>query len=73
MERALGGLVFKGLESALGVPGGSGGAGGAVGASFGIKPEELMGHATALQGHADEVAGHASAFAANVSSINFGG
>jgi uncharacterized protein YukE len=71
VERALGGLVFKGLESALGVPGG--GAGGAVGQSFGIMPDELLGHATALQGHADEVAGHASTFAANVSNLSFGG
>ncbi len=71
VERALGGLVFKGLEAALGVP--SGGAGGAVGASFGIMPDELLGHATALQGHADTVAGHAASFASNVSAISFGG
>lgn len=70
VERALGGLVFKGLESALGVP--SGGGGGAVGASFGIVPGELLGHATTLQGHADAVAGHAATLAANVSSLNFG-
>ena len=70
VERALGGLVFQGLEAALGVPSGGGGA---VGSSFGVVPDALLGHATALQGHADTVAGHASTFAANVSSINFGG
>ena len=77
VERALGGLVFQGLASALGVPSGAGGgvgggAGGAVGASFGIIPDELLGHANALQGHADTVAGHAATFATNVSSLNFG-
>jgi uncharacterized protein YukE len=70
VERALGGLAFKGLESALGAPSG---AGGAVGASFGIVPDQLLSHASALQGHADTVAGHASTFAANISSISFGG
>lgn len=69
VERALGGLVFKGLEAALGAPSGGGGA---VGASFGIVPDELLGRANDLQGHADAVAGHAATFAANVSSINFG-
>jgi uncharacterized protein YukE len=69
VERALGGLVFKGLEAALGAPSGGGGA---VGASFGVVPDELLGHANALQGHADTVAGHAATFAANVSSVNFG-
>lgn len=70
VERALGGLVFKGLESALGVP--AAGGGGAVGSSFGIMPDALLGHAGALQGHADAVAGHAATFASNVSSLNFG-
>ncbi len=67
--RALDGLVFKGLQSALGVP--SGGAG-AVGAGFSIIPDQLMNHAATLQGHADTVAGHASTLAANVSNLSFG-
>jgi hypothetical protein len=70
VERALDGLVFKGLETALGMPAG-GGAGGA-GESFGIVPDELLSHANTLQGHADAVAGHAETFAANVSGIRFG-
>ncbi|MBS2963325.1 WXG100 family type VII secretion target [Actinocrinis puniceicyclus] len=69
VERALGGLVFKGLEGALGV---SAGGGGSVGASFSIMPEALASHATALQGHADAVAGHAETFAANVAGVRFG-
>lgn len=68
VERALGGLVFNGLESALGVSGG----GAAVGESFSVMPEALLGHANALQGHADAVAGHAETFAANISGIRFG-
>ena len=69
VERALGGLVFEGLQSALGAPGGSG----AVGSSFGIVPDELMGHAARLHGHADEVAGHAQAFGAAIAGVSFGG
>jgi uncharacterized protein YukE len=69
VERALGGLVFRGLQSALGVPSGGGGS---VGASFGIVPDQLLSHANMLQGHADAVAGHAATFAANVASLNFG-
>lgn len=69
VERALGGLVFKGLEGALGV---SAGGGAAVGESFSVIPEELLAHANALQGHADAVAGHAGTFAANISGIRFG-
>jgi uncharacterized protein YukE len=69
VERAVGGLVFKGAESALGVPAGGGGA---VGASFGIMPDELLSHANALQGHADTVAGHAATFASNISTVRFG-
>lgn len=68
VERALGGLVFQGLEAALGAPTG----GGAVGSSFGIVPDELMGHAGRLQGHADEMAGHAQAFGAAIAGGSFG-
>jgi uncharacterized protein YukE len=68
VERALGGLVFKGLESALGEPSGAA----ASGSGFGIMPQELLGHAQALQGHADAVAGHAASFADNVAGLRFG-
>lgn len=70
VERAMGGLVFKGLEGALGVS--AGGAGASVGASFSVMPEQLLAHANALQGHADTVAGHAQAFAGNIAGLRFG-
>ena len=69
VERALGGLVFQGLESALGVPASAD----ASSPSFGIVPDELMGHARRLQGHADEVAGHAQAFGSAIAGVSFGG
>lgn len=67
VERALGGLVYQGLESALGAP-----SSGAGGASFGIVPDELMTHAQTLQGHADQVAGHARTFGAAIAGVSFG-
>jgi uncharacterized protein YukE len=70
VERALGGLVFKGLDAALGDP--TAGAGGA-GSGFSIMPEELMAHANTLRGHADEVATHATTFARAASGVSFGG
>ncbi len=68
VERALGGLVFNGLQSELGAPAGAG----AVGASFKVVPDELTGHAQRLHAHADEISGHAQAFAAAVSGASFG-
>ena len=69
VERAMGGLVFAGLEVALGLPGGTG----AAGPGFAVVPEELMGHARSLQGHADAVAEHAQAFGAAIAGVSFGG
>jgi uncharacterized protein YukE len=72
VERALGGLVFKGLDAALGDPSvGGGGAG--VGREFSISPSALAGHANTLHGHADEVAAHATTFANAASGVSFGG
>jgi uncharacterized protein YukE len=65
VERALGGLAFEGLESAPS-------SAGAVGASFGIVPDQLLGHAARMQGHADEIAGHAQAFGAAIAGVSFG-
>jgi len=67
VERALGGLVFHGLESARASRGS-----GAVGASFSAAPQELLGHAKRLQRHADAVAGHARSFAGAISGVSFG-
>ena len=69
VEKALGGLVFKGLDAALGDPTASGGAG--AGDGFRIHPGELTNHATALHGHADEVAGHATRFSAATAGMSF--
>jgi hypothetical protein len=68
VERAMGGLVFKGVEDAVGVSGAD-----AAGSGFGIVPDALLGHATKLHSHADEVANHAQTFAHNVAGVSFGG
>ncbi len=68
VERALGGLVFRGLESALGAPT----SGGAAGSGFAIAPPELREHARTLTRHADDVAGHAQTFGAAIAGISFG-
>ena len=72
VERALGGLVFRGLEAALGDPDASAaGAAGGAGEGFRIHPDELMNHSAALHGHADEVLGHADRFGAAAAGISF--
>lgn len=68
VQRAVGGLVFDGAASALGVS-----AGGAASSGFGVIPDELLGHAARLQGHADDVAGHARAFGTAIAGVSFGG
>lgn len=68
VERALGGLVFQGLEAELGAPAGAGG----LGAGFKVVPDELTGHAQRLHAHADEISGHAQAFATVVAGVSFG-
>ena len=69
VERALNGLVFKGLEGALGVTVGGAGAG----TGFGIAPAEVRRYASRLDGHAGEVAGHAVKFSAAIAGVSFGG
>lgn len=69
VERALGGLVFKGLESELGAPPAPGDAG----SGFRITPDALRGHATELQSHSDAVATHAATFAHELAGVSFGG
>ncbi|MEU9126653.1 hypothetical protein AB0D08_00825 [Kitasatospora sp. NPDC048540] len=65
VTRALTGLVFKGVQSALGA------AGGAVGEGFRVDPDRMLAHAAELQRHSDQVAGHASAFATATSGVSF--
>lgn len=69
VERAMGGLVFKGVENELGVSA----AGGASGPKFGIAPDALMQHAKELQSHADKVDEHATTFANAIAGVSFGG
>ncbi|MEU9131665.1 hypothetical protein AB0D08_26740 [Kitasatospora sp. NPDC048540] len=66
VERALSGLVFQGVEAALGPAGG-----GPAGDGFRIHPEELLKHAQALHGHSDEMAGHAQRFVAATEGMTF--
>jgi hypothetical protein len=68
VENALGGLVFKGLDAALGDPEA---AGGDAGDGFRIHPQALTGHAATLHGHADEVVGHANRFSAATAGMSF--
>jgi uncharacterized protein YukE len=69
VERALGGLVFKGLETALGDPAP---AAGGAGEGFSIAPDAVRAHAATLQGHADQVATHASNFNGAIAGLSFG-
>lgn len=69
VERAMGGLVFKGVENELGVSA----AGGAGGSGFSIAPDALLQHAKELQSHADKVDGHTTTFANAVAGVSFGG
>jgi uncharacterized protein YukE len=74
VEKALGGLVFKGLEAALGAPSaGDGGGGGGGGSAIHYNTEELAGHATTMNGHAQQISAHAQTFAAAASGVSFGG
>lgn len=66
VERALSGLVFQGVEAALGVPGGA-----PSGEGYRIHPAELMKHAQTLHGHADEIAGHAQRFVTATEGMTF--
>jgi hypothetical protein len=65
VERALGGLVFKGLEAALGDPASTAGTG------YMIHPGELMTHSAVLHGHADDMAGHAATFRSATEGFSF--
>jgi len=67
VTRALTGLVFKGLDAAVGMATG----GGDVGQGFRIDPEQLLAHAAELRGHSEEVAGHAGTFATAASGVSF--
>lgn len=66
VERAISGLVFKGVEAAL-----SGSSGGGAGSGYMIHPEELMGHSATLAGHAETLSGHAETFLSATEGFSF--
>jgi hypothetical protein len=69
VEKALSGLVFRGLAGALGVPA----AGAAVGSGFSIAPDAVREYADRLDSHAQEIAGHAVSFGNAIAGVSFGG
>ncbi len=72
VERALGGLVFKGVQAALDGVAPAGGAGGGAGTGdFRINPEALLRLAAALHDHSEQVTGHVSSFTTATSGVSF--
>ena len=69
VERALTGLVFRGVEAAMDGIASSGGGGG--GGGFRINPQELLRCAAMLDEHADQVVGHTRSFATATSGVSF--
>ncbi|MFJ1796139.1 WXG100-like domain-containing protein [Kitasatospora griseola] len=68
VERAVSGLVFKGVQAALD---GAMSGGGPGGGGFRINPDELLRLSAALHDHSEQVAGHVSAFASATSGVSF--
>jgi uncharacterized protein YukE len=66
IERAVSGLVYKGLEAATAGAGGSG-----AGPSFMMDRSGLLTHAQTFQDHADQVVQHAQTFQSNLASVSF--
>lgn len=66
VEKAVSGLAYHAVESALGVSGG-----GSAGEGFRIDPEAVMAHAQTIGQHADEVRGHGEAFLSKLSGVSF--
>lgn len=66
VERALRGLVFEGVQSALG-----GASGGGAGNYFQVHPEGMAQMAAKLHAHADEVSGHADVMARATAAVSF--
>jgi uncharacterized protein YukE len=65
IERAVSGLVYRGLEAA------AGGSSGGAGPSFMVEREGLLAHAQAFQGHADQIVQHAQTLQSNLASVSF--
>jgi len=67
VERAVEGMVYKGVAAALGVPAGGGGAGTAVR----IEPEAVLSHAATLRQHADQADRAGQQFVSVAGSVSF--
>lgn len=65
IAKAVDGLVYKGLEAAVGASGGG------VGESFSMDKEVLAQHFRTFQDHADAVASHAQTLRSNIASVSF--
>ncbi|WP_377267821.1 hypothetical protein [Peterkaempfera sp. SMS 1(5)a] len=66
VEKAVSGLAYHAVESALGVSGD-----GSVGEGFRIQPDAVMAHAQTMRQHAEEVRGHGDAFLSKLSGVSF--
>lgn len=66
VERAVEGLAYRAVESALGVSGDS-----PVGQGFRIDPEAVLAHAQTFRQHAEEVSGHGEVFLGKLSGVSF--
>jgi hypothetical protein len=68
IDKAIDGLVYSAMSTALGVPAP---AGGAAGAMFQMDTEAFKGHMQGLQQHADAMQQHAMALHGNLTSMSF--
>jgi uncharacterized protein YukE len=67
VAKAVNGLVFEGLDAALGHP-----MAGSVGDSVHIDTEALTAYADTMRGHAEEMAEHAQTFSGALAGVRFG-
>ncbi|GAB2722538.1 WXG100 family type VII secretion target [Kitasatospora kifunensis] len=66
--KAVSGLVYKGAEAAMGLPG-DGGSG--TPTSFSIHPQAMLVHAETMHGHAETVAAHAEDLRGKLAQVDF--
>lgn len=71
IDKAIDGLVYSALSSALGVPAPAGAGAGAGGAMFQMDTEAFKGHMQGLQQHADAMLQHAQVLHGNLSGMSF--
>lgn len=69
VAKAVNGLVYQGLEAAVGGSSGSGSSG--VGESFMVNHEALRAHAQIFQDHADKIGAHGQTLRSNLASVSF--